>query len=475
MNRSISSMEDARLDHLGYRQELSRKLRTRDVLGLAIANVSPTMAVLLLTSGVFSIGGTFAIGADGILAIVVVLISMCLGELGSLFPVAGGMYSLIRFVLPEPLAFIALFNYLIQGVILPASIALGIGQFVENLFPRIQVSDAYIAIIAVAIAVAIALVRVEMGAFVTMAMVAVELLVLGTVTIAALLHPHQALFQVTFHPIALVGQHLVPVTIGMMAASLAPAFNIINGYDATLGFSEELMGGPRTLARTVRIAAMTAAIAIVVPLTSAVISTPDLVVFFRSPSPVIESVQASLGSNFRIVLDIGVCIALFNSMLVYFMYFGRVFYTTGRDQLWWASANRVVSHINRFRSPGWCVVFLALPTAALLFLSQLNWLIIFSGTVTTVVYFFIGLAAIWSRRKFANEAPPYRMPMWPLAPGIVVLFTAFAIATQEIQYLVGELVLAGMAIVFFTASRWWWRKEPRELAQSSVEKQRLEG
>src|SRR5579875_2384123 len=228
-------MEDARLDHLGYRQELSRKLRTRDVLGLAIANVSPTMAVLLLTSGVFSIGGTFAIGADAILAIVVVLISICLGELGSLFPVAGGMYSLIRFVLPEPLAFIALFNYLIQGVILPASIALGIGQFVENLFPRIQVSDAYIAIIAVAISGAIALVRVEMGAFVTMAMVAVELLVLGTVTIAALLHPHQALFQVTFHPIALVGQHLVPVTIGMMAASLAPAFNIINGYDATLG------------------------------------------------------------------------------------------------------------------------------------------------------------------------------------------------------------------------------------------------
>ncbi|WP_284199964.1 hypothetical protein [Alicyclobacillus sacchari] len=90
MIQPIFSMEDARLETLGYRQELSRKLRSRDVLGLAIANVSPTMAVLLLTSGVFSIGGTFAIGADAVLAIVVVLISMCLGEMGSLFPVAGG-------------------------------------------------------------------------------------------------------------------------------------------------------------------------------------------------------------------------------------------------------------------------------------------------------------------------------------------------------------------------------------------------
>lgn len=69
MEDSVAFVDAARLEHLGYRQQLSRKLSLRDVVGLAIANVSPTMAVLLLTSGVFSIGGTFAIGADVILGV----------------------------------------------------------------------------------------------------------------------------------------------------------------------------------------------------------------------------------------------------------------------------------------------------------------------------------------------------------------------------------------------------------------------
>lgn len=457
MEEPVAFVETARLEHLGYQQQLSRKLSLRDVVGLAIANVSPTMAVLLLTSGVFSIGGTFAIGADVILGVVVILISMCLAELGSMFPVAGGMYSLVRFVLPAPLAFITLFNYLIQGVILPASIALGIGQFVKDLLPQLPLTEPVIALISVGVAVAIGVVRVELGAYVTMAMVFVELLVLSTVTVAAWIHPHQSLVSVTFHPVYLDGNALRPVTLAMMAASLAPAFNIINGYDATLGFAEELVGGPRKLARAVITAATTAAIAIVVPLTSAVVTAPNLKAFFGAASPVIYAVESSLGPNFRIVLDIGVCIALFNSMLVYFMYFGRVFYTTGRDGLWWRFANRRIAQVNRFKAPGLCVLLLGLPTAVLLFMSQLNWLIIFSGTVTTVVYFFIGLAALWSRVKFRDEARPYRMPAWPIAPAVVTLFTAFAIVTQEGQYLFGEAVLAAAALGCYALSRWVWR------------------
>ncbi|WP_206830304.1 APC family permease [Alicyclobacillus fructus] len=457
MEDSVAFVDTARLQHLGYAQELSRKLHLRDVVGLAIANVSPTMAVLLLTSGVFSIGGTFAIGADVILGVVVILISMCLAELGSMFPVAGGMYSLVRFVLPGPMAFITLFNYLIQGVILPASIALGIGQFVKDLWPHLPLSEAVIALISVAVAVSIGVVRVELGAYVTMAMVFVELLVLSTVTVAAWIHPHQSLVAVTFHPVYLAGGELRPVTLAMMAASLAPAFNIINGYDATLGFAEELVGGPKKLARAVITAATTAAIAIVVPLTSAVVTAPDLKAFFSAASPVIYAVESSLGPGFRMVLDVGVCIALFNSMLVYFMYFGRVFYTTGRDGLWWPFANRRIGRVNRFKAPGLCVLLLGLPTAVLLFMSQLNWLIIFSGTVTTVVYFFIGLAALWSRIRFRGEARPYRMPAWPVAPLVVTLFTGFAIVTQEAQYLLGEAALAAASLACYALSRWVWR------------------
>src|SRR6185369_4332553 len=115
----------SRLEQLGYSQQLVRRLNIPEVVGLAMADVSPTMAVLFLSAGVFVIGGTFSIGAGLILSVVVVLISLCLGELAGMFPIAGGMYSLVRRVLPGPLSWITMFNYLIQGVVIPASIALG--------------------------------------------------------------------------------------------------------------------------------------------------------------------------------------------------------------------------------------------------------------------------------------------------------------------------------------------------------------
>ena len=61
--------------------------------------------------------GTFSIGAGLILSVVVVFIALCLGELAGMFPIAGGMYSLVRRVLPGPLSWITMFNYLIQGFI----------------------------------------------------------------------------------------------------------------------------------------------------------------------------------------------------------------------------------------------------------------------------------------------------------------------------------------------------------------------
>jgi amino acid transporter len=90
-----------RLRALGYEQGLRRNLSVIHVVGLAMADVSPTMAVLLLTAGCFVIGGTFAIGANILLAVVVMLIALCLGELASMYPLAGGMYSLVDKILPS--------------------------------------------------------------------------------------------------------------------------------------------------------------------------------------------------------------------------------------------------------------------------------------------------------------------------------------------------------------------------------------
>lgn len=68
---------------------------------------------------------------------------------------------------------------------------------------------------------------------------------------------------------------------------------------------------------------------------------------------------------------------------------------------------------------------------------------------------FVGIAAFWSRISQKEVDRPFRMPLWPLAPVIVVGFTGYALATQTTDFLIGELVLAGAAVVLWAASKLW--------------------
>ena len=96
MTEAPDALPKSRLEELGYHQGLRRRLHVWHVVGLSLADVSPTMAVLFLSAGVFVIGGTFSVGAGLLLSVVVVLICLCLAELAGMFPIAGGMYSLVR-------------------------------------------------------------------------------------------------------------------------------------------------------------------------------------------------------------------------------------------------------------------------------------------------------------------------------------------------------------------------------------------
>ncbi len=445
-----------RLEELGYEQQLRRRLKVWHVVGLAMADVSPTMAVLFLTAGVFFVGGTFAVGANLLLAVVVTLIALCLAELAAMYPVAGGMYSLVRYVLPGPVTWITMFNYLIQGIVIPASIALGVATFLQDLIPALDaVPTPALALLSLVLATAIALLTVEVGAWLTFVMVVVELVVLAIVTVAAFANPQRGIGEVVFQPVVLSGDAITAVTFGVMLATLAPAFNVINGYDATLGFSEEMIGGERSIPKAVVSAAILASVFILIPLIAAVVAAPSLPAFFNAEVPIVYSVEQALGSGARYIVDFGAAIALFNAMLALLMYFGRGVYTTGRDGIWPPSISRVLARVNRFGVPDMGVLALAVPAAVLIFLTALDFLIIFSGTIIAAVYFCIGLAAIWSRISQRDEPRPYRMPLWPLPPIIVVVFTGIALVLQEPRYLIAELILAAIAVALWAISKTW--------------------
>jgi amino acid transporter len=444
-----------RLKELGYDQELKRRLGVGHVVGLAMADVSPTMAVVFLTAGVFLIGGTFAVGASIIQGVVVMLIALCLAELASMYPLAGGMYSLVRNVLPGPITWVTMFNFLIQGIVIPAAVALGVAQFLKDLMPGVGLPDQLLALIILGIAAVIAMTRVEVGAWVTIVMVVVELVVLGIITVAALAAPQQSVTDVVLHPVHMSGAELTGLTFVVMLATFAPAFNVINGYDAALGFSEELKGGERNIAKAVIISAALSCVLIIIPLIAAVVAAPDLKQFLSAETPIAYSVEAALGPAATTIIDIGAAVALFNAVLSLLMYFGRAFYTTGRDGVWPTAVSRWVGRLNSFQAPAAGVAVLAVPAGVFIFTSALNFLIIFAGTVITAVYFCIGWAALVSRITQKGQRRVFRMPLWPVPPVIVIGFTGVALVKQEGRYIVAEAVLIAVALAAWALSKLW--------------------
>jgi amino acid transporter len=311
----------------------------------------------------------------------------------------------------------------------------------------------------------IALTKVEIGAKVNIAILMVQLVVVGLVVLAAFVAPMQNPLEIALNPVRLSNGELIPVTLAVAFATLAPAFNVLNGYDAVCGFVEEMVGGAAAVGRAVIYAAILASILITLPLWAGVVAAPDLVAFLQSDAPIVMSVEAALGPWAGTLVNIGVIAALFNGALTLQMYFARGVFASARDGLWPPVVSRRLSQLNRFGSPGWALVTLIIPTLFLIFMTSLNWLILFAGTMIATVYFFVGLAAFWSRVSQKDIHRPFRMPFWPLAPLVVVFFTGYALITQTTDFIIGELLLAGAAVAMWAMSK-LWRKVPLKSSEA---------
>ncbi len=57
------------------------------------------------------------------------------------------------------------------------------------------------------------------------------------------------------------------------------------------------------------------------------------------------------------------------------MYFGRGFYTTGRDGIWPPPISRALARVNRFGVPAAGILALAVPAGVLIFITALDFLI----------------------------------------------------------------------------------------------------
>ena len=460
-SRPTESVEGAALlESLGYKQELKRGINILGSLALVLSDITPTASLLIIGTVVVAGAGTGSIAAYIIGCFLAINVALCMGELGSMFPVAGGLFSIVTRVLGKPIGFLVMLDYQGQAVFLPASVAVGIGVYISVLVGGIPSNVA--AAIVMILVTGVALFAIRFNAILTGFFLALELLVVLALAISGLVHLQQPLSIVT-SPVMTDGKGgLQAAPLNLIIAAIAVAMFSVNGYDSAINFSEETAGEARQVGRAVVLAA---AIGIALQLGTfllVIFGVPDIKAFVNSATPLLDAAKSSFGDTFYKIVAIGAIIAILNACLAITLQFARIVWAAGRDRAWPGVISEWIGKVEPSRGAPWVATLIVGALATILsYQGGLIAVVTFTSVLLIVLYGLICISALVSRYTQRNLPRPWKMPFWPAPPIIGLVGVAIALSQQKINdlLLVAGIFAAGLVYYYFfirpNGDRYW--------------------
>lgn len=437
----------------GYPQELDRVLNLLENIALVVSDITPMASLLVIAPVVLGTAGSGAIIAYLLGGGIAINIALCMGELGSIFPVAGGLYSIVTKVLGRPIGFLALLDYIGQAIFLPASIAIGIGTYLHVLDGQIpeNVSSA----VAMALITLLAIARISANAIFVSVFLAIEMAVLTFMTVGGLIHLTQPI-SILFHPVipavkatAATGGFQA-VSVSAILAALATALFSVNGYDSAVNFSEETKGPASNIGRAVLIASSIAIIFEFIPLVTSILGAPNLKVYLSSPTPLTWGIQKAFGTLVVTLVLVAAIAAIVNATLAITLQFSRIVWASARDQAWPMPINNILSKVSpRFQSPWVATLVVGTCATILAYQFTLVSVVTFTAVLLVVLYALIAISAIIHRMRSRGEATPFRMPFWPVPPIIALIGSVVTLYEQSEADLLTVAAIFGGGIIYY--------------------------
>ncbi len=457
----------ARLEELGYKQELQRTLSVSGNVNMAVANASPVMAIFIFALAPLAVTGTASAAAAILQSILVVFIGIVLAELGALYPISGGLYSIVRHLLPRPLTFIAVLTFMLQAFIFPPSLALGVATYLQLLFPALPqgpLATSVIAMIVLLVALLMGIKDIATSSTVTKILMFIQLAILGVFLVICFTHVQRPLTEIIFSPQMLNGEHtgLIATGFGGVLMTMGILFGVIDGYAASLGFSEETKGTCRNVGKAVLISAILTAVFMTLILLASMVAAPDLKEYLSAVSPLLYTVGMHGGGIITTLINAGVLIASFTALVVLIIYMARVFYTGARDRVWPDAVNHAMTKVSgKAQIPWVATLIIAIVSIIMVFASSLIDLVTFGSMLIATVYLLIAIGSIVSRVKDPHLPRPFRMPLFPLPPVVVIVGLVVAISSQSVR----DMLIAGVFYLISFAYYFLYikpRTEPEE-------------
>jgi len=443
---------------------LRRELSSFAVLLLTLSSLSPVVSVFGVGGDVLHQAGAGAAVLFGLAILAAVVWSVVYAELGSAYPYAGGDYVGVGRVLGgwAGVATLALWACTTGPSI--AFAAETLVPYVAQLAPGIPAP--VVTFGGLAGAVGLALLSVRRGALVTGLFLAVEAVAMLALMVVGAGRPARGFDAIALHPMALnAAGALAPVTLSVLGLGAISAVYATVGGNQAINFGEELHDPHKRMGRVVLQPCLIGAFATAVPIVLVVLHAPDLGALLRSPAPFAQFLSAALGPWAGPALSAGVALAIFNANIVGVMGGARLYFSLGRDGLFPAPMNRLLSGVDaRSGTPRAATLVVGAFTAACCFVGAHALLVFISGLLV-YGWSLVCLAVLIGRLKGLTGAPGYwRSPLFPLAPvlglGMAVAFTIAdlldADAGRPSLLLLGLVVVAALAWYRFGLRRKGW-------------------
>ncbi|ABJ57346.1 APC family permease [Oenococcus oeni] len=423
---------------------LSKTLNIVETVSLAASDISPTSGVFLNMPVAIAMVGTGSFLVSLMAGIIAICVALTMAEIGSAFPKSGGIYSVIHRVMGKKVGFLALVAYLVEGVFIPAVTSMGSATYLAAVFPALKVNLLAPALMLIAMLISIANIS-STGKFTTF-LLALELLVVLTITIACLLNLKQPV-SVLFSTQVIHGNSFSNVSWPTIFSTIAVMLFSFNGFDSALNFSEEMSGNQKSIGRSVFGAASIGIIAQLIPLAVILLAAPSLKGFLKSSNPILYVSNDVLGPTMHDFLSLGISLAMFACTISVLLQFSRVLYTSGRDNMWPKTINHFLQSIHpKFKTPWKATLFLGVVDIFLNFVSNLGDLISFTSVLVVLLYALIGICDIIARGKKVSF--PYKNTFGIMAPIITIVASVYVLSRQTFINLLISLVILAVSFIY---------------------------
>lgn len=387
---------------------------------LTISCITPASSLFIIVPELLATQGSGVVIALVFGLLVSVAVGACYAELGTRTPSSGGEYAMVTHTIGRTFGWLTFALTAALLVVIPPVIALGTADYLSAIADLDRsVTGAVVMLLATCTAV----LDVRANAVVTSCFLALEVLAAGVVAYLGFTHAERPISTLV-HPQAVTDGAMSPFTLGILMSGLAVAMFVVNGFGTASYLAEEMLEPRRDVARAVFGSLFVAAFVIIVPTAAVVVGAGSLEDLGVLTFP--EFVEGWAGPGVAAAVSAGIALAILNAVIVMVLQNGRVIYASARDQAWPAPVNAALTRLHpRFNTPVIATLAVALPGAVLALLVDIEALLGVTSVMVAAVYLLLALGALAARRTSHSG---WRMPLWPVAPVVVIVALAYALS-----------------------------------------------